>query len=50
MPNYNLLANSDFFKGLIYRRMQDDLHLAGMAQRKRFAGTWSLAPAFNRAT
>ena len=33
MPNYNLPASSDFFKGLVYQRMQDDLHLAKMAQR-----------------
>ena len=33
MPNYNLPATSKFFKGTLYQRMQDDLHLAGMAQR-----------------
>ena len=34
MPNYNKLPrHSQFFKGKIYQRMQDDLHLNGMAQR-----------------
>jgi integrase/recombinase XerD len=33
MANYNLPATSKHFKGKLYQRMQDDLHLAGMAQR-----------------
>lgn len=33
MANYNLPTCSIFFKGSLYRRMHDDLHLAGMAQR-----------------
>ncbi len=33
MPNYNLPASSDFFKGEIYARMTEDLHLAGFSQR-----------------
>ena len=33
MANYNLPACSNYFKGELYQRMQDDLHLAGMAQR-----------------
>ena len=33
MANYNLPACSKYFKGKLYQRMQDDLHLAGMAQR-----------------
>ena len=33
MANYNLPTGSNYFKGELYQRMQDDLHLAGMAQR-----------------
>ena len=33
MANHNLPACGSFFKGELYQRMQDDLHLAGMAQR-----------------
>ena len=33
MPNYSLPANSKFFTGKLYARMNDDLHLAGMSQR-----------------
>ena len=33
MPNYALPAKSKFFTGKLYRRMNDDLHLAGMSQR-----------------
>ena len=33
MPNYNLPASSEFFKGDIYTRMTEDLHLAGFSQR-----------------
>ena len=33
MPNYSLPVRSKFFKGEPYQQMQDDLQLAGMAQR-----------------
>ena len=33
MANYNLPARSEPFNGKLYQQMQDDLHLAGMAQR-----------------
>jgi site-specific recombinase XerD len=33
MPNYNQPVRSEYFNGEIYKRMEDDLHLAGMAQR-----------------
>ena len=33
MPNHSLPVTSEFFNGKLYRKMQDDLHLAGMAQR-----------------
>ena len=33
MPSYNLPASSEFFKGDIYDRMAEDLHLAGFSQR-----------------
>ncbi len=33
MPSCNLPASSDFFKGNIYTRMTEDLHLSGYSQR-----------------
>jgi len=33
MPNHSLPVTSEFFNGKRYQQMQDDLHLAGMAQR-----------------
>ena len=33
MPNHSLPVDSEFFKGELYQQMQDDLQLAGMAQR-----------------
>ena len=33
MPNHSLPVDSEFFKGELYQQMQDDLRLAGMAQR-----------------
>jgi len=33
MANYALPARSEYFHGGLYQRMEDDLHLAGMAQR-----------------
>ena len=33
MPNYSLPATSEFFTGNLYRRMNDDLQLAGFSQR-----------------
>jgi len=33
MPDYNTPVRSKYFNGELYQRMEDDLHLAGMAQR-----------------